>query len=66
MAWVAGVLAGVSVVVVVTVAPEGLRASSDPGAPTIAYWSYLLPVARFPHFSQAISPELAAVSFRRH
>lgn len=37
MAWAGGILAVVSVVMVVSVAPEGLPLSSDPGAPVIAH-----------------------------
>lgn len=44
MAWAAVVLVAVSLIVVVSVAPEGLRLSSDPGAPVIPHWAYLLPV----------------------
>lgn len=42
---VVAVLAVTSLLTVLVVAPEGLRASADPGAPALAHWVVMLPVA---------------------
>ncbi|UZN03006.1 CPBP family intramembrane glutamic endopeptidase [Cellulomonas sp. S1-8] len=38
-------VAGAALVLLLVVAPDGLRSSADPGAPTVPYWHLLLPTA---------------------